>query len=289
MPTTNTTYSVAITNQCGVVVTATVPIIVHPIPVITLTPQLITGCDNAQLTFTDTAAANANCTYAWNFGDNQTGTGNPVVHQYNYGSFFNVTVDVTSVYGCTGNGTTTANVTIYDSPVAGFEVETSEVTELEPTIQFENECSANTVGWLWDFGDNTTDNVPSPAHTYSATGTYNARLIATSNGGCTDTTSHTVEVTPEFTLYIPNAFTPNNDGVNDDFLAFGNEITDFRMEMFDRWGELIFTSNDIYKGWDGRSNGGSEISQNGVYVYKITVTDFRGKQHRYTGHVSLLK
>jgi gliding motility-associated-like protein len=287
-PNTNTTYSVTITNQCGMVVSGSVPITVHPVPVPELTPQISTGCGIAPALFADTNAANAGCSYVWHFGDNSSASGNFITHNYIGGGFFNVTVDVTSPFGCSGNGTTTANITVYELPHAAFVTDANQVSELEPMIHFTNESSLNVIGWQWDFGDNTTDNIPSPAHTYPAIGTYNARLVTTSYGGCTDTTSQTVEVTPEFTLYIPNAFTPNGDGLNDNFLAYGNEIQNFKMEMFDRWGELIFTSTDINAGWDGTVQGHSQIAQEGVYVYKISVTDFRGKQHHFTGHVTLL-
>jgi gliding motility-associated-like protein len=73
------------------------------------------------------------------------------------------------------------------------------------------------------------------------------------------------------------------------FYVYGAEITTFSMKMFDRWGNLIFESNDLYEGWDGRVNGGSVIAQQDVYVYKVDVKDFEGKQHKYTGSVTLLK
>jgi gliding motility-associated-like protein len=288
-PTANTTYQVTVTNQCGVVVTGSVAVVVHPIPVIALQPQSSSGCDKAPLTFTDNDPNNAGCTYSWNFGDNFTGTGNSITHNYLGNGNYNVSVTLISPYGCTGTGNTTANITVYDSPTADFTSSSHEMTELEPTFEFANECSGNTIGWQWDFGDNTTDNIPSPSHTYATTGTYNVRLIATSNGGCSDTTLQDVIVDPEFTIYIPNAFTPNEDGKNDVFYAFGNEITEFHMMMFDRWGEMIFESNDINTGWDGKANNGGDVSQQGVYVYKIELKDFRGKSHHFTGSVTLLK
>ena len=288
-PTANTTYQVTVTNQCGVVVNGSVSVVVHPLPTFSLAPQNSSGCDKIPLTFSDNDPNNTGCTYAWDMGDNFTGTGNPITHNYTASGNYTVNVTLISPYGCTGSGSTTANVTVYDSPSAAFNSSATEMSELEPTFQFTNECSGNTIGWQWDFGDNTTDNVPSPAHTYAARGTYNVRLVATSTGGCTDTTLQDVIVEPEFTLYIPNAFTPNEDGTNDVFYAYGNEISDFHMMLFDRWGEMIYQSDNINTGWDGKAKGGTEVAQQGVYVYKIEVTDFRGKLHHYTGSVTLLK
>ncbi|HTF04461.1 MAG TPA: gliding motility-associated C-terminal domain-containing protein, partial [Bacteroidia bacterium] len=129
----------------------------------------------------------------------------------------------------------------------------------------------------------------SPVHMYQRQGTFNVRLITTSFGGCTDTLEQPLEVKPEYTVFIPNAFTPDADGINDVFFVYGAEITTLELKIFDRWGNLVFESDDQYEGWDGRANGGTDVAQQDVYVYKVFIKDFEGKQHKYTGHVSLLK
>ena len=103
-----------------------------------------------------------------------------------------------------------------------------------------------------------------------------------------DSLTQTIEIVPVFTIYIPNAFTPNGDNLNDYFSAKGAEIDEFEMKIFDRWGELIFETNNIGRGWDGTANHGSKMSENGVYVYKIAVRDFEHRYHDYTGSVTLL-
>jgi gliding motility-associated-like protein len=142
---------------------------------------------------------------------------------------------------------------------------------------------------MWDFGDSTSSNLASPSHTYAQRGTYNVRLVVSAPGGCTDTTFDEIIVNPEFTLYVPNAFTPNGDGLNDNFLIYGEEIQEMNMMIFDRWGNMVFTSTSVQEGWDGRANGGADIAQQDVYVYKIQVKDLAGKQHKQTGHVSLIR
>lgn len=288
-PNSTTNYQVNITSACGVVVTGSVNVIVHPLPVVTIDPQSATGCDEVQLSFTDTALANNGCSYAWDFGDGNTGAGNNASHNYSSSGNYTVYVNAVSPFGCSSTASTQANVTIYDSPVASFTVSSNQTTELEPTIAFTSTCSANTIGWQWDFGDNTSSTAVNETHTYASTGTFTARLVATAFGGCTDTTEQPVIVNPEFTLYIPNAFTPNGDGKNDLFFATGNEITDLTMHIFDRWGNLIFVSYGLGEGWNGYANNGDQIAQQDVYVYKISATDYLGKKHNYTGHVSLLQ
>jgi gliding motility-associated-like protein len=196
---------------------------------------------------------------------------------------------VTSPFGCVGSNNTQVALIVYQSPVADFYMSDNELSVIEPTVFMSDASSLNTIGWEWDFGDNTTSTLQSPVHTYAQQGTYNVRLITTSNGGCRDTLVQPLEVIPEYTVFIPNAFTPDGDGLNDVFYVYGEEITELNLRVYDRWGALIFESNDKNEGWDGRANGGREIAQEDVYVYKVFIKDFQGRQYKYNGHVSLLK
>lgn len=288
-PMTTTTYNVNVSNICGVVVPAATTINVNPIPVVTIPSQFASGCDEVVLNFSDTSTANTGSFYAWDFGDNSTGTGANTSHNYTMGGIYTVSVTVMSPFGCTGSNIGQVSLIIYDSPVADFSVSQEQTSIIEPMILFSNQCSGNTIGWEWDFGDNSTSTSSSPTHTYAQVGNYNVRLIATSNGGCMDTSYVPVEVIPEFTVFIPNAFTPDGDGLNDVFYVYGEEITEINLKIFDRWGNLIFESDNKNQGWDGRANGGQEIAQQDVYVYKAFIKDFNGKLHEFMGDVSLMR
>ena len=111
-------------------------------------------------------------------------------------------------------------------------------------------------------------------------------MVVTTEFGCKDTISKIVEVRDEFLIFIPNAFTPNGDGNNDNFRPKGLGIKTYVLSIFDRWGNLIFQSGD--KGWDGTYKG--NLCQDDIYVYKIIVIDNNNNlKHEKTGHVSLLK
>jgi len=119
---------------------------------------------------------------------------------------------------------------------------------------------------------------------------YPVTQIGINQDGCTDTIASDVIIAPQATRYVPNTFNPNGDGKNDFFLAYGDFIDEFHMMIFDRWGNLIFESNDIQKGWDGKANGGSELAQIDTYVWKISFTEkYSGHYHRIIGHVNLIK
>jgi gliding motility-associated-like protein len=128
-----------------------------------------------------------------------------------------------------------------------------------------------------------------PIHTYIDTGAFCPQLVVVNDKGCIDTTTQCLEVEPLFSLYIPNAFSPNGDGLNDIFVPKGDYLKNFEMYIFDRWGQELFHSTDISNGWNGTVKGGNIICQEDSYVYKITVTDWHNKVHSYIGEFMLLK
>ena len=98
--------------------------------------------------------------------------------------------------------------------------------------------------------------------------------------------SNIVEVMPPANLYVPNAFTPNGDGTNDTFGAKGDGIIEFNIQIFNRWGELVFESNDINKQWDGIYKG--EKAETGAYAYSITAVGEKTNQINKSGSVTLI-
>jgi gliding motility-associated-like protein len=144
---------------------------------------------------------------------------------------------------------------------------------------------------VWDFGDGTKDTVCGIEfeHTYEDAGTYDVCLDIKNRYGCLDKYCLTVIVKPVWSFYIPNAFTPNGDGKNDTFNGQGENITNYEMYIYDRWGNLIFESRSLNHGWDGRANGGGDIAQQDVYVYLVRFKDVFGRAHKYTGEVVLIK
>lgn len=113
------------------------------------------------------------------------------------------------------------------------------------------------------------------------------KVRATNNYNCIATDDICVEVTTNYNVYIPNIFTPNEDGMNDVFLVYGTGLTKFEMTIFDRWGEKLFVSKDQLTGWDGTYKG--KLSKNDVYPYMIQYTSLDGQKHTKTGHVTLMK
>lgn len=139
----------------------------------------------------------------------------------------------------------------------------------------------------WDFGDGETSTDVSPVHTYDGLSDYNASLTVTNMIGCTDST-YTLINSP-IILYVPNTFTPNNDGINDTFRAFGQGILGFEMVIVDRWGEVVFFTDDINTPWVGDHQSGTHYVPDGVYTYKIKVKGIDTDAYERTGQVNVMR
>lgn len=299
-PSVSTTNTVAVTVSDGCTIPNAVAVFTitsNPLPIATFTADVLEGCAPTSVIFTATSNNPSTDTYSWvNDNDKEImGTTNPVTYNFTRSDSFTVVLEVTSSFGCVSRVVKNNYITIFPTPVASFYAEPASASILEPTINFINTTQGAT-NFYWDFGDpaaiNGTNNSTlfSPSHYYNYVGVYKVNLVATSIKGCKDIVERTIEITPDFAIYIPNAFTPDGNGKNDVFqpLGVGIDEDNYRMDIFDRWGENIFTSNKFNVGWDGTVKG-KKLAEQGVYVYKITVIDTRGGKHPYVGHVTVLK
>ena len=140
----------------------------------------------------------------------------------------------------------------------------------------------------WDFGDSTTwSQLTSPYHTFDQVGTYEVTLMVESDHGCRDTVRGLVRIEYGFSFFVPSAFTPNGDGVNDVYFLMSTNIVNFNLNIFNRWGQLIFNSDQPSKGWDG-TFGGKEVPD-GVYIYLIDAKGVDNVIYKKTGHVTVLR
>ncbi len=287
-------YSVTIDDHCSILLgQAVFTINVNPNPVIDFTAIPRAGC--APLTVTLTATSDGiNDTFSWiEFGL----TGNPQIVTLTDTGYYQVSLNVTNPStGCSSNIIKPNYIQVYPLPIASFYANPSKTTIYESNISFIN-TSQGANSYNWDFGDPNAQNglnnsvAVNPSYLYSNAGTYTVHLIATSDRGCKDTADIVIEVIPDFALYIPNTFTPDGNGLNDIFqpLGVGIDEDSFRMDIFDRWGENIFSSSNFRKGWDGTVKGNSKLAPQGVYTYKIFVRDLLGGKHPFVGHLTVIR
>lgn len=287
-PLQTTTYSVTLTDSMGCSGSAEIIVQVNPVPFADFSGSPSEGCVPASVHFTNLGSTGD---LFWQFGDGATSTQINPSHQYNSNGIFTVTL-IVSEAGCADTLTLTDYIQIYPQPVSAFSPSETDVYEDESTVFF-TDLSTGSEFWLWDFGTATADGtsqLQNPEFTFPGVGSYTVWQYVKNQWGCSDSTFAVISVKPMITFYVPNAFTPNGDGVNEYFQAFGNNIDpdSFQMLIFDRWGRIIFRTNNINIPWDGSSSLSSNgIAPQGMYIYQIDLT-FDNYRRQFNGTFSLI-
>jgi gliding motility-associated-like protein len=170
-------------------------------------------------------------------------------------------------------------------PVADFTILTTNPTENLPT-SFYN-LTQNGFGYQWFFGDGNGSYEVHPTHTFSPYGEYLITLIATDMNGCVDSITKPIYIQEEFYIYIPNTFIPDENRINDVFSGSFIGVEWINIEVFNRWGERLFFSDQLDFKWDGTYNGAKV--PDGVYTWKLIYRRNRMQEQQLTGHVTVIK
>jgi len=249
----------------------------------------ITTCLEDETHFTDRSLSSSSSviSWEWNLGDGTVFAIQNPTHHYEYAQNFDVTLTVVSSEGCTHDTTIVNAVEVFSNPVADFNASTYWTTELTSEINFYNNSSGSN-SYFWNFDNGINSSELNPTIDFSDIGTYDVILHVISVDGCEDEIIKTINITPQYTFYTPSAFTPNGDGNNDVFLAEGNGVDSFEMQVFDRWGGIVFKSSDINYGWNGLDASDNSVGI-GTYMYHILVYDYNGKLWVYNGELNLMR
>ncbi|MEO8733166.1 MAG: PKD domain-containing protein, partial [Flavobacteriales bacterium] len=284
-PAATTDYSVVATDMNGCDSpsdTVTVSVLDAAVPA--FLPSDTSDCSPHCITFNALPPLNSN--FQWTFGDGGNGSGPTVEHCYQQGGYYGVSLAATDANGCVGTLSVPDLVHILNSPIASFTPSSSAAIISGPPFQFAN-TSTDAESYFWTFGDpgNSSSNEVSPTFTYTQVACYTVTLVASNTANCSDTTSAIVCVEDPFSLYMPNAFTQNGDGFNEVLLPITSvsDPKNFRMSIYDRWGGLVYTTTELYAGWDGGT------TEPGVYVWKIWITDAQGDDQEKVGSVTMLR
>ena len=279
------TVSYEISSVCGD--TGLIDVTVNSLPNVSFVADVNEGCEPLIVNFLSTGDSSINC--IWYFDDGGTSTDCLTTYNnYLYSGTYDVSLTVVDINNCENTFTELAFIDVYSLPVAAFTFSPQPTTIVDPFIYFIDE-SINANQWDWNF-QVSSSSVQNPIVDFENPGTYLISLLVTSIDGCTDFVSDTVLIENQSLVYVPNAFTPNDDGVNEMFLPIFNGIdpVNYYMYIFNRWGELIFDAHHLDIGWDGTCKGVK--SPEGVYVYKILARDeINGESHEYVGHVNLIR
>ena len=286
-------YSVIVTDLNGCSDTAQVQLDANPVPILTL-PDVIYGCMGNGVLLDSQSEPGSSCT--WTFSDgqvfNQCG---PFVANFSNQDCYDMQLTVINAQGCISSISMNDFVCIMPNPLAGFYADDYTVTNVQSGTNFWN-TSQGAESYIWDFGDGsdpvTTENAYhefGPGDDFVTTD-FPVTLFAISEYGCIDSATLYISMDPELIFYVPNAFTPDGDDFNNIFkpiFSSGYSLKNYSFMIFNRWGELIFETDQIGEGWDGTYRG--HVCQDGVYTWKLKVMNsVTDRKEEHVGHVTLL-
>ncbi len=290
------TLNVSASDACGNTISDVVVIELDVPPTFTLPSLIAEGCEPLTVQMPDVGITTP-VTYLWDFGDGSTSAASMPTHTYDAGTY-SVSLTITTAFGCTSTGPTTGEVIVYPNPVAAFTADPWTTDADNSEINFTDQSLGGINVFDWDFGDGGVSSDQNPSHDYPGVGAFQVTLWVQDLNGCTDQITQLIQIDPVYDVVIPNAFTPDPNGggggtydplslANDVFYPFIRFVDDFKMRIYDRWGELVFESNDLKVGWDGYYRG--EMSQQDVYAYQIWVRFVDGREVQKLGDITLFR
>lgn len=254
------------------------------------------GCAPLEVSFQYLGDPALTASMEWDFGDGggMIASGGPA-HTYTVAGSFDASLTVTSPEGCSTTVSYTDLITVHAAPQAAFTFGPLPTDVLSTLIAFTDASSTDVEQWTWTFGEDGAlggSIVASPSFTFPADagGTYPVQLVVVNDHGCTDEATAEVIINDSYAVHAPNTFTPNDDAINDGWFPVlgGHDVERYRLTVFNRWGEAVWSSEKPGEGWDGRYGGAPAMD--GVYAWRLDTRDLtEGSQHRYFGHVTLLR
>ncbi len=219
-------------------------------------------------------------TYTWNNGVTNNSAGPITVYPDS-----NTTYKVVITDACDYKASDSVKIIVRAKGNASFFANPDTIAGGQ-TVIFNN-TSKNTTSYFWTFGDGSSSTLGTPTHIYTGTGSYEVILIGYNVYGCADTAIEDVFITPE--IIIPNVFTPNGDGRNETLIFTIGGATCFHVDLYNRWGQIVYESGNMYGGWDGRIRQTGALASDGVYYYIINYCDAKNASHKLDGFVQLIR
>lgn len=284
-------YSVTGSNEFGCVAVDEVLVTVNPNPAIQFEASVLNGCSPIQTQFSSNL--NNIQSYAWKFGDGSTSIEPNPIHTYFNEGCNDVELSVTTTNGCTASLLLMDYICTDLKPLANFEINPTSLSESNLTAHFFN-LSENATTYFWDFGDLTNSTQSSPIHGYTmnASDGFWVTLYAFSAQGCIDSITQKLPLIENVIYYVPNAFTPDGNELNQIFqpiFTTGFDPARFEMLIFNRWGEIVYETKDDSIGWDGTNQRGEMVSD-GTYTWKIAFNLMNSDDRKIiSGHVTLVR
>lgn len=286
----NFPVSLTIKDFNGCTNTISLPVNYFPAPpVLLINPSASTGCEPHDVVFVNNSIPiDSTYTYEWDFGDGGTSDAQNPRYIYETAGIYDVYLGVTSPIGCFIDTTFDQFIEIRESPTAGFSFNPTNPSNLRRDVVFTDE-SMDAIDWRYQVGDIFQTRQRNFSYTFRDTGLINVIQYVTHPSGCIDSISKIIDIEPIITFHAPNAFTPNGDGLNDVFIpkTFLFGYKEYRLTVWNQWGQLIFSTNDPNIGWDGTFKGRN--SPGGSYLWEAEIIGPRNKTERHKGTATLIR
>lgn len=298
----NYLVTVTVTSNHGCVAQGDKQVTVFPNPTVSFVGNNLEGCSVLCPEISSTSTVDGNNTltnFEWFFNgmpayDNSTIITDCFENNNVNPLTYDVRLRVTTDKGCVAEHTEIDYISIYSNPIADFYYTPESPSVLTPTINFHN-TSINATSYMWSFKDALPSNEINPEIEFpEISGNYWVQLVASTANNCKDTITQIVHIKEEQIFYIPNTFTPDYNQHNNVFkpvFTFGFDFDSYVMQIYNRWGELLFETHDLEYGWDGTYGSGQNgILKEGTYVWKIFIKEnSTDKQWKFTGFINLLR
>lgn len=246
-------------------------------------------CDPATIAFSNGSSSDLPLQFVWKFSDGESSTAYEPVKVFTPPGIYAVTLTAITSSLCIDTSQFSINtITVSPTPKADFVATPSVTSIFDAEILFTDKSTPDVVFWEYDYGDGLGTPLASSYHTYRKYGTYYVTQKVRNSFSCRDSVTKEVIILPEFRFWIPNTFTPNNDNLNDLFMPSIIGVDEYNFEIYDRWGELVFQTDDTDRGWNGKL--GNKKCKQDVYVWRITFRNVVSKKReQHFGHVLLLR
>lgn len=285
-------YTVTVTDDAGCSSTGVFSVNQgNPPPAIDFVGDVLTGCVTHCVNFNVpvTVPTSNLVSYQWTVDGIPTSSANIMNHCFSSAGQYDIGLAVVDSLGCTNSIAKPNYIDVQDFPVADFTTDKQIYFLSDASVHVVDQSyNASNLNWNMDDGS-MYSGLTDFTHNYVDTGTYCIQLVASSNLGCTDTAVHCIVIAGESYYYIPNSFTPNDDGLNDHFYPVASGIKRYSMVVFNRWGQEVFTSAKDDDVWNGIVKGSNELAPQGVYTYKIVIVDALNIEHEFLGQVNLIR
>jgi gliding motility-associated-like protein len=240
------------------------------------------GCVPFEPSLVNLSTASTGMTFLWTFGDGDSSTLTVPPHVYTDPGLYDLTLTVVTDSGCVDTVTKTVlnAVLVQDVPDAGFMVDPLQVSILDGTINV-TDASTDGTGWMYTLNGEVFS-TPDFSYQFDGGGSFTIVQTVTNDVGCSDTAMASVTVLDHL-FYAPNSFTPNGDGINDEWIPTALGVVSYDLSIFDRWGDLVFSTQDLAMPWAGIDE------QVGTYSYLVRLKSAGGFPSLYQGSVTLVR